>query len=455
MKAAIYLRQSEDRAEDGRAVARQLDECRALADRAGAEVVGTYVDNDRSASSGKPRPEWAKLLQSLERDEFDTLICWHTDRLYRRLRDLVDLVELAESRSLRILAVKAGDIDLTTPAGRMLAGMLGSAARYEMEQKSERQRAANRQRARRGVSIWTRRPYGFDRRGHDVFLVPEEAEVIRESAAKVLAGQTLASIVRELNDAGHRTTLGEPFTVTALRRVVTNPRVAGRVVYLGEDHGSASWPAILSPDEFDRLTALLADPKRRRTNDTRLKYMMSGALICDADDSLMYATVAYTRAKRAYHVYQCKQCKRTRKLDPVDELVEGVVLARLAATDAATLLGVAPDVEGMQAEADELRSRRDGLAALLADGLLSPAAVREQAAKLGGRISALERSIAGALGDSDLAVIADAPDPREVWSNLGVRQRRAIVRELMEVRILAAGKGTRFDPDTVKITWKA
>lgn len=455
MRAAIYVRQSEDPTGDGLAVARQLDDCKALAERVGAEVVGTYVDNDRSASSGKVRPEWVKLLQALDRGEFDTLICWHTDRLYRRLRDLVDLVELAESHALRIMAVKAGDVDLSTPAGRMLAGMLGSAARYEMEQKSERQRASNRQRAQRGVAIWTRRPYGFDRRGHDVFQVPDEAAVIRDAAARVLAGHTLASIARDMNAAGHRTTTGAEWSVISLRRSITNPRVAGRVVYLGEDYGSAGWKPILEADVFDRLVSVLSDPKRRLSNDTRLRHLLSGAIICDADELPMYATTSKSKYTSRYYVYQCKKCKRTRKAEYVEALVEGVVLARLEREDAASLLGVTPDIEAMQSEADDLRKRRDGLASLLADGLLSPDAVREQALKLGKKIGALERSISGALGESDLAVVADAPDVREAWSKLAPRQRRGIVLELMDIRILAAQVGKPFDPETVRIIWKA
>lgn len=454
MRAAIYLRQSEDRLDDRRAIARQLADCEALAERAGCTVVGTYVDNDKSASSGKPRPEWDRMLESLGRNEFGVLICWHTDRLYRRLRDLVDLVELAETRSLRILAVNAGDIDLTSPAGRMLAGMLGSAARYEVEQKSVRQRAANRQRAERGISIWTRRPFGFDRDGHDVRIVPAEAKEIRDAAKKVLAGHTLASITRDLNGRGVRTTLGHPWTVTALRRVLINPRVAGRIVYNGEAYGDAPWKPIVQPAEFDRLTAMLRDPKRRLTNDTRLKHWLSGALICEADESRMYATIAWTRTGTKYHVYQCKKCKRTRKLADVDALVEGVILGRIESEDVASLLGVKPDVMELQAEADELRTRRDGLAALLADGLLSPDAVREQAQKLGSRIDVLERGISGALGTSPVTELADAPDVHTAWSKLGPKQRRAVAETLAEVRILAAGKGTRFDPDTVKITWK-
>lgn len=455
MRAAIYVRQSEDKTGQGAAVARQLDECRALADAQGFEVVGVYSDNDVSASSGKVRPEWNRLLADFEAGAFDALVCWHTDRLYRRLRDLVDLVELAEVRALRVLAVRAGDIDLSTPAGRMLAGMLGSAARYEVEQKGIRQKEANRQRARAGISVWSRRPFGFDRDGHDVFVVEHEAELIRQAIVGVLEGKTLNSIAADMNAAGSTTTLGNPWHVNAVKRAILNPRVAGRIVYNGEDYGEAPWGPLVPPAEYDRAVALLTDPRRRTVNDNRLKYLLSGLIVCDVCDKKMFATTAPARGGDKYLVYRCLSCKRVRKLEYVDELVEGVTLARIQNEDVASLLGVKADVAEMQRDADELRHRRDGLASLLADGLLSPDAVRTEAVKLGGRIDALERSISRALGDSPLESLKAAPDVVGAWAELGVRQRRAIVDTLMEVRMLPAGKGVKFNPSQIKINWKA
>ncbi len=213
-RAAIYARQSLDRSGEGLAVSRQLKECRELAEHNGWEVSEVYQDNDKSATNRKPRPEWNRMLADLKAGHHDVLVAWHTDRLYRRLRDLVDLVEIAERRTLRIATVKASDLDLSTPAGRMIAGLLGSVASYEGEQKAARQVAANRQRARAGVVLWTRRPFGYDRDGTAVRIVESEAKEIRRAAKCVLAGDTLASIAANLNGRGIMTTTGARWSVT-------------------------------------------------------------------------------------------------------------------------------------------------------------------------------------------------------------------------------------------------
>jgi hypothetical protein len=131
-----------------------------------------------------------------------------------------------------------------------------------------------------------------------------------------------------------------------------------------------------------------------------------------------------------------------------------VVIARLSRPDAASLLAPSVDLDALRAEATELRDRRDALAALLADGVLSASAVAKQAGKLTRRLSEVEGRITAALGDSPAAVLLNADDVTAAWAVLDVRSRKAAVDTLMTVMILPAGKGQRFDPEHVHIQWK-
>jgi site-specific DNA recombinase len=101
-----------------------------------------------------------------------------------------------------------------------------------------------------------------------------------------------------------------------------------------------------------------------------------------------------------------------------------------------------------------LRDRRDGLAALLADGLLTPDAVRTQAKRLADQIGDLERQIEAATGSSPLASLVDVEDVAATFDALPVKTRREVVRTLLDVRILPAGKGIRFTPEQVELVWK-
>ncbi|MEU0482233.1 recombinase family protein [Streptosporangium sp. NPDC006013] len=138
-RAAIYCRISQDRGGAGLGIARQEADCRALIERKGWTVVDVYPDNDVSAYSGAPRPAWKRLLADIEDGTVDAIACWHVDRLTRSPRELEDVIDLADRRGVE-LATVTGEIDLVTPTGRLIARMLGAAARHEAEHKAERQK---------------------------------------------------------------------------------------------------------------------------------------------------------------------------------------------------------------------------------------------------------------------------------------------------------------------------
>ncbi|MCG7235212.1 MULTISPECIES: recombinase family protein [Actinomycetes] len=71
-RAAIYLRISLDAAMDGLAIDRQRQDCEALAEQRGWDVVHTYVDQSISASKKDvDRPDYDAMVASFERGEID------------------------------------------------------------------------------------------------------------------------------------------------------------------------------------------------------------------------------------------------------------------------------------------------------------------------------------------------------------------------------------------------
>ncbi len=87
-RVAVYCRISDDRRGLGLGVARQRQDCTELAGRKGWQVVATYVDNDVSAYSGKPRPQYAQLMQAVAAGGVDVIVAWDPDRLHRSPAEL-------------------------------------------------------------------------------------------------------------------------------------------------------------------------------------------------------------------------------------------------------------------------------------------------------------------------------------------------------------------------------
>jgi hypothetical protein len=79
-------------------------------------------------------------------------------------------------------------------------------------------------------------------------------------ARRTLAGESLASLCRELNERGIPTAAGGGrWNPTTLRRILIGPHLAGLRVY-GEQLYPAAWPAILAEDTHHALRVLLTDP---------------------------------------------------------------------------------------------------------------------------------------------------------------------------------------------------
>jgi site-specific DNA recombinase len=267
--AAIYCRISSDRNGDGLGVERQERLCRKLARERGWPVAEVYVDNDRSAYRGKPRPAYVRMLADIEAGVRDAVICVDLDRLTRRPVELEAFMELADKHGIALANV-SGDTDLSTSDGRFKARIIGAVARQESERKGERMAREAEQAARRGVPRGSRRPFGYE--ADRVTINEEEAALIRDAAERVLAGATVPSIAREWNARGIPTPQAAPhgWSATTITGILRNPRLAGLRTHKGEVVAEGQWSAIIDRDTFANrcsLAARYSSVRGRRVRD--------------------------------------------------------------------------------------------------------------------------------------------------------------------------------------------
>src|SRR3954464_10476391 len=149
VRAGVYLRQSLDRDNSGLAVARQRQDCLKLCADRGWEPV-EYVDNDTSASNGKVRAAYVRMLADVEAGRLGAVVAWDLDRLHRRPVELEHFIDLADRHRLA-LATVGGDADLSTDNGRLFARIKGAVARGELERKSARDKRPKLQGAEMGT----------------------------------------------------------------------------------------------------------------------------------------------------------------------------------------------------------------------------------------------------------------------------------------------------------------
>ncbi|ORL76404.1 recombinase family protein [Prescottella equi] len=349
MRAAIYLRQSQDREGDEYGIERQREEIGKILAARGWAVATAYVDNDVSATSRKPRPSFERMVADAAAKSFDVIVVRHMDRLQRRPVDLERLLDIQDRGGPFI--VSGDGVDTSTDGGRLNARVLAAVARGEVERKSARQRAAVVQAARQGRWVGGRRPFGYESDG--VTLRDDEAAVICKGYAAVLAGEPMTAVARMWNEAGLSTTQpkrdGTPNTWTrsGARDVLLNPRNAGLRRHRPEGEsaafrkdpeafvvGQAQWPAIVDEDTWRATARLLTAPERRRA-PTNAKALLTGVARCHCG-----ATVHTGGARRDYRMYRCSGSTGhiSRKAKPIEEYVEAVIVERLSRPDALQLL---------------------------------------------------------------------------------------------------------------------
>lgn len=458
MQAVIYTRVSLDRTGEALAVARQERECRSLAERLGFEVAGVYSDNDISATNGKVRHSFEAMLDA----QPEAIIAWHQDRLLRLTRDLERVIAL----NVPVYTVTAGTLDLTTPAGRAVARTVAAWSQYEGEQKATRQVAANVQRAANGVHQG-RVGYGYRREGTAMALHPEEAATIRSAVRRVLDGESLRAICKDLDAQQIRTPgRGERWNSTTLKQLLLRPSLAGLTVHRGQVVGRApeDSPRVIDEDTHERIKAVLTDPSRRTGTPGRApKYLLGGIARCGRCDGVMarapgrMTTTKAGGAKRQPPSYVCTECYRVRrKQSDVDALVEGIVVGRLQMPDAAQLFA-----QGDPAALQEARDTIEAVDARLSNAADMFATGDIDAVQLTRITERLRVDRAQAAAAIDAALPAAVPAElvsgaaADAWATLSMDSKRAVLTALITVTIMPSGSGKSFDPNMVLVSWKS
>jgi site-specific DNA recombinase len=457
--AAIYCRISEDRGGSGMGLARQEADCRSIVDRRcyPPDRVRIYRDDDISAYSGKRRPDYERLLADIEAGDIALVVTWHPDRLHRSPIELERFISIVEEAGVDIETVRSGVLNLSTPTGRMTARITGAVARHESEHKSDRIRRKARELAENGkVSGGGTRPFGFndDRRS----IREDEAQIIREAAARVLSGEALRSVCRDLIARGVNTVTGVPWSAQVLRGLLRSARNSGRREHNGVIVADAEWPAIISATESDRLRRLLNDSGRRTTWTSR-SYLLREVATCALCGRRLRARPA-SLGRRCYVCASGPPHHGCGKIRIDAESLEVDVVERIfAAVDDGELDRILSAGDGDPSadaltEIGRLDAELEALAAQFAEGDLTRSEWSVMRPIFLDRRARAEQRYDELRGRESLRRLRRPL--RAAWAVFTFSQRRGTVSDLLvEVRVAPAIRGlNRYDPNRVSIAWK-
>lgn len=448
----------------------------------GYQIVAKFTDDGISALGHKERPDFERMLAAADRGDFKVIIATEEERLARNVEEKLELHAACEDFNIVFDTIRDGYVDPSTDSGEFMSTVRAAVGKIESRRKAKRQRDASDERAADGMP--TMRPgYGYRRVDGSDVVIEAEAAVIREAARRVLDGDSLRGIATDLNRRGipsprtveqaRRAQLAKteppapiPWQGITLRQLIRRPSLAGLRTHRGKVVGKFNpdlHPAILDADTHTRLEALLTDPSRAQGTGGRTPvHLLSGLAVCGRCGGRMKRIPGWTpkpgqQAKPVKPAYACGTCHKVRRIqEPVDAFVTEVILRRLERPDAAQLFSKGDAGAAQQARdaIDVIDARLATAADQFADGVLTGDQLRRITERLRADRAAHERTVAESM-PARVPVHVVGPLARQTWAGLHIDSQRAIIDALAEVVIDPAGSGKPFDPDLIRVVWRA
>lgn len=292
--------------------------------------VHTY--SDQMSGAYAERPGLTEALRDARLGLYDVLLVYRVDRFARSLKVLVGLLEDLENAGVAFRSATE-PIDTANPAGRMLVQLLGVFAEFERATIIDRVIAGMERKAASGHWPGGRLAYGLgiDADKH-LIAKPEELPLVHEVFDRYVNEHLGAQrIATTLNEHGHRTRSGRPFSRQVVLGILRNRSYLGEVTFRGATHQSSEMPFV-DPDVFSRAEALLSERGEGYENrfDTRHPaYLLSGLITCGTCRR-RYVGAASSGKRHRYRYYMCwsrnrygaQACDSTRiRADELEALV--------------------------------------------------------------------------------------------------------------------------------------
>jgi DNA invertase Pin-like site-specific DNA recombinase len=481
VRAGCYCRISSDPQDKRQGTQRQREDTAIMCEVNRWTPVDYYVDDDKSASNGKDRPAWDRLLADMKAGLIDAVVVWNQDRGWRKVADLEDLRPLFASLGVKLATTNIGIIDFNNADDVFRAQVSTALSEMEIAKMKIRMKRAARQKAEQGKPKW-RNAFGYmpetrhkeyddGKREPD----PMTAPLVEQAYAAVVAGTSISDIARLFNAAGAHGLNGQPWTASTVSLFLRSPRNAGIRVHTHVENGktvtdvigngtSGTWTPLVDLPTWRAAQSVLNAPGRAPGRKTVRRHLLTGVLRCGkcghhlSGMQTMTKTIAYRCKTSVTGTTGCGGVGIA--AHHIEPLLYRVVGNRLAKSDAVDLIQAAISDP---AEADRIRVELGTLYAELAQVGVERGQrlLNGQQAKIATDI--IEADIATLehrQRDGEMVAVFEGirlgtPEAVDDVKSLSPERFRAVVDVLMAPVIKPVGKGGHvFDPDRLTENWR-
>lgn len=314
-RVAIYIRVSTDeQAREGHyGLQVQEDRLRQFCASQGFYLDEAHIFRDEGFSGSleaNDRPGLNAVFQAAKDKEFEMLIVYRLDRLFRNQRKLLNALHQLVDYSVSFQSSTEA-FDTATSSGRLMLQILGSFAEHERETISERMVGGKLRAARDGKWVTGVPPYGYrvEEKTKKLILVAEEVEVVKKFYEWLVYEKcslreiTKRAIEQNLPTPKHKNAKGKnrvggKWYKRTINRILVNEVYTGQFYYNKykrpfkyldavtdtkhqrpeDDHILITVPAIVTQDMFEKSIQQLQDNRRFQKRNEKRTYLFSGLL---------------------------------------------------------------------------------------------------------------------------------------------------------------------------------
>lgn len=178
MRAVNYCRVSTDEEAQTNSLESQIAESIEAISKNGWIHVNSYIDEGKSGTTRKRRDSYNKLLEDMERNEFDIIVVKYQDRLMRNTKEWYHFIDRLVQNGKRLYFYLENKF--YSPDDALITGIRAILAEEFSRDLSKKINHAHRTRQESGSTVLiTSKTWGYDKDGKNVVINEKEAEIVR------------------------------------------------------------------------------------------------------------------------------------------------------------------------------------------------------------------------------------------------------------------------------------
>lgn len=328
MNVVIYARYSSDRQTE-QSIEGQLKECYAYAERYGYNVMREYIDRAISGTTDR-RAEFQQMIEDSAKKTFQGVLVYQLDRFARNRYDSATYKAKLKKNGVRVLSARENISE--DASGILMEAVLEGMAEYysaELAQKIRRGMDIN---AEKCLSTGGNVALGFRVNEAKEFEVdPETAPIVARIFEMYAGGNTMAEIIRYLNEHQVKTSYGNAFNKNSIHRILTNKRYVGVYTYRDTEF-PGGLPRIIGDDLFYEVQSMIAKKKKAPARaKAEASYILTTKLFCGNCGAAMTGISGTSHTEKKYHYYQCVTNRREKTCEKrlvQKDYIEGLVITK-------------------------------------------------------------------------------------------------------------------------------